>query len=247
MGIYLHILSWNNTILSLTYIFSHPRSSFLTFQDLLPEDPKMYDKMRPPKKDDHPTVVHFHVTVMGIDSIDENSMVSFLSFRFGTNTFFAKRTRHFFCRRTPQIFSLLRLGRTSAWDFLKIWRKITGDLTYGHLKHHNRFVMLFIRVTVSNSGYSKWTGLRICGGLIHISRTPNLWPSKPWRYPIITYGCTRTRPFCIWWSLHYGFLVLWIFLYILTILKNASCRWKVVSFMFFFLNYFVIYIENFWI
>jgi len=31
--------------------------------------------MRPPKKDGQPTVVYFHVTVMGLDSIDENSMV----------------------------------------------------------------------------------------------------------------------------------------------------------------------------
>lgn len=47
----------------------------LEFFDLLPEDPKLYDKMRPPKKDGHATVVYFHVTVMGLDSIDENSMV----------------------------------------------------------------------------------------------------------------------------------------------------------------------------
>lgn len=46
----------------------------LTFNDLLPEDPKSYDKMRPPKKDGQPTTVFFHVTVMGLDSIDETSM-----------------------------------------------------------------------------------------------------------------------------------------------------------------------------
>lgn len=45
------------------------------FSDILPENPKLYDKMRPPKKDGGPTVVYFHVTVMGLDSIDENSMV----------------------------------------------------------------------------------------------------------------------------------------------------------------------------
>ena len=47
----------------------------LEFFDLLPEDPKLYDKMRPPKKDGQATIVYFHVTVMGLDSIDENSMV----------------------------------------------------------------------------------------------------------------------------------------------------------------------------
>lgn len=47
----------------------------LEFHELLPEDPKLYDKMRPPKKDGQATVVYFHVTVMGLDSIDETSMV----------------------------------------------------------------------------------------------------------------------------------------------------------------------------
>lgn len=51
----------------------------LEFFDLLPEDPKLYDKMRPPKKDGQATVVYFHVTVMGLDSIDENSMVLFVT------------------------------------------------------------------------------------------------------------------------------------------------------------------------
>lgn len=57
-------------------------STRLTFNDILPEDPRLYDKMRPPKKDNGPTVVYFHVTVMGLDSIDENAMVKILIFNF---------------------------------------------------------------------------------------------------------------------------------------------------------------------
>lgn len=49
----------------------------LEFYDLLPEDPKLYDKMRPPKQGGQATAVYFHVTVMGLDSIDETSMVGF--------------------------------------------------------------------------------------------------------------------------------------------------------------------------
>lgn len=49
----------------------------LQFADILPEDAKLYDKMRPPKKEGTATTVRFHVTVMGLDSIDENSMVIF--------------------------------------------------------------------------------------------------------------------------------------------------------------------------
>jgi histamine-gated chloride channel len=47
----------------------------LEIADILPEDPKSYDRMRPPKIDGQAAAVNFHVTVMGLDSIDENSMV----------------------------------------------------------------------------------------------------------------------------------------------------------------------------
>ncbi|XP_043230924.1 glycine receptor subunit alpha-2-like [Amphibalanus amphitrite] len=47
----------------------------LRFEDLLPpEVHKKYDKMKPPKSDGKPTEVGFHVTVMQLDSINENSM-----------------------------------------------------------------------------------------------------------------------------------------------------------------------------
>lgn len=49
-------------------------SAPLTFQDIIP-DPKLYDKMKPPKLEGYPTKVSFHVTVMGLDSINEYSMV----------------------------------------------------------------------------------------------------------------------------------------------------------------------------
>ncbi|XP_070396691.1 glycine receptor subunit alpha-2 isoform X3 [Dermacentor albipictus] len=46
----------------------------LTLQDILPDDPSQYDRSSPPKKEGRPTVVLFHVTVMSLDSIDEESM-----------------------------------------------------------------------------------------------------------------------------------------------------------------------------
>lgn len=48
----------------------------LEIGDIMPEERKLYDKMRPPKKEGAPTIVYFHVTVMGLDSIDETSMVN---------------------------------------------------------------------------------------------------------------------------------------------------------------------------
>ena len=46
----------------------------MELSDILP-DRYSYDKMRPPKHNGLPTVVHNHFTIMGLDSIDENSMV----------------------------------------------------------------------------------------------------------------------------------------------------------------------------
>ncbi|MPC75169.1 hypothetical protein E2C01_069553 [Portunus trituberculatus] len=40
----------------------------------MPDNPRDYDKMAPPKGGDDPTTVLVHVTVMSLDSIDESSM-----------------------------------------------------------------------------------------------------------------------------------------------------------------------------
>lgn len=47
----------------------------LSLGDILPKDPKNYDKHRAPKFLGQPTIVYFHVTVLSIDSINEESMV----------------------------------------------------------------------------------------------------------------------------------------------------------------------------
>lgn len=47
----------------------------LSLSDLLPIPPNEYDKNRAPKLLGQPTVVYFHVTVLSLDSINEESMV----------------------------------------------------------------------------------------------------------------------------------------------------------------------------
>lgn len=74
----------------------------LAFTDILPENTKSYDKMRPPKTDGLPTKVFFHVTVMGLDSIDETSMVRRVM-GWGTFTTFDQST---FRLMPPTFFSL---------------------------------------------------------------------------------------------------------------------------------------------
>ncbi|XP_054715918.1 glycine receptor subunit alpha-2-like [Uloborus diversus] len=50
------------------------RSQSLEFESILPENPQEYDNLQPPKENDNPTIVRFHVTVLSLDTIDEGSM-----------------------------------------------------------------------------------------------------------------------------------------------------------------------------
>jgi hypothetical protein len=47
----------------------------LSLRDILPTNPKYYDKNRAPKPKGQPTTVYFHVTLLSLDSINEESMV----------------------------------------------------------------------------------------------------------------------------------------------------------------------------
>lgn len=75
-----HFLCYDQQLLTLIFILHCCCRTGLTLNDLMPENPKTYDKMRPPKKEGQATTVYFHVTVMGLDSIDETSMVSYYFF-----------------------------------------------------------------------------------------------------------------------------------------------------------------------
>ncbi|XP_025832912.1 glycine receptor subunit alpha-2 isoform X2 [Agrilus planipennis] len=86
----------------------------LTFDDILPEDRSTYDKMRPPKKDGKPTIVYFHVTVMGLDSIDETSMT------YAADIFFAQTWKDHRLRLPENMTTEYRLLEV---DWLKnMWR-----------------------------------------------------------------------------------------------------------------------------
>ncbi|XP_018320575.1 glycine receptor subunit alpha-4 isoform X2 [Agrilus planipennis] len=53
------------------YVFEE---TSLSLRDILPIKPKQYDKNRAPKLQGQPTIVYFHVTVLSLDSINEESM-----------------------------------------------------------------------------------------------------------------------------------------------------------------------------
>ncbi|XP_025987441.1 glycine receptor subunit alpha-2 isoform X3 [Solenopsis invicta] len=117
----------------------------LEFFDLLPEDPKLYDKMRPPKKDGQATVVYFHVTVMGLDSIDENSMT------YAADIFFAQTWKDNRLRLPENMTSEYRLLEI---DWLKnMWRpdsffKNAKSVTFQTMTIPNHYLWLYKDKTI---------------------------------------------------------------------------------------------------
>ncbi|XP_046745406.1 uncharacterized protein LOC124410811 isoform X2 [Diprion similis] len=131
-------------VLLLVLIYAAQAQS-LEFFDLLPEDPKLYDKMRPPKKDGQATVVYFHVTVMGLDSIDENSMT------YAADIFFAQTWKDNRLRLPENMTSEYRLLEV---DWLKnMWRpdsffKNAKSVTFQTMTIPNHYLWLYKDKTI---------------------------------------------------------------------------------------------------
>ncbi|XP_017300327.1 gamma-aminobutyric acid receptor subunit epsilon-like [Diaphorina citri] len=140
-GIKPRVVESNNECLLLNY----RSSTSLTFNDILPEDPKLYDKMRPPKKEGQPTIVYFHVTVMGLDSIDENSMT------YAADIFFAQTWKDHRLRLPENMTSEYRLLEV---DWLKnMWRpdsffKNAKAVTFQTMTIPNHYVWLYKDKTI---------------------------------------------------------------------------------------------------
>ncbi|CAH1123646.1 unnamed protein product [Ceutorhynchus assimilis] len=120
-------------------------STGLTIRDILPEDPSKYDKMRPPKKDGNPTKVFFHVTVMGLDSIDENSMT------YAADIFFAQTWKDHRLRLPENMTAEYRLLEV---DWLKnMWRpdsffKNAKSVTFQTMTIPNHYMWLYKDKTI---------------------------------------------------------------------------------------------------
>ncbi|CAL1267150.1 unnamed protein product [Larinioides sclopetarius] len=112
----------------------------LSFNDILPEDPKMYDKMKPPKKDGKPTKVFFHVTVMGLDSINEGSMT------YAADIFFAQTWKDPRLRLPENMTSEYRLLEVQWLE--NMWRpdsyfKNAKSVTFQTMTIPNHYVWLY--------------------------------------------------------------------------------------------------------
>ncbi|XP_045480659.1 glycine receptor subunit alpha-2-like [Harmonia axyridis] len=117
----------------------------LTINDIMPEDPNNYDKMRPPKKNGNPTTVYFHVTVMGLDSIDEGSMT------YAADIFFAQTWKDYRLRLPENMTTEYRLLEV---DWLKnMWRpdsyfKNAKSVTFQTMTIPNHYMWLYRDKTI---------------------------------------------------------------------------------------------------
>ncbi|XP_023209423.1 glycine receptor subunit alpha-2-like [Centruroides sculpturatus] len=127
-------------IIQFVYLSTCSSGGSLTFADILPEDPNTYDKMRPPKKHGKPTIVFFHVTVMGLDSINEGSMT------FAADVFFAQTWEDNRLRLPENMTSEYRLIEV---EWLKnMWRpdsffKNAKQVTFQTMTIPNHYIWLY--------------------------------------------------------------------------------------------------------
>lgn len=101
--------------------------------------------MRPPKKEGQPTIVYFHVTVMGLDSIDENSMT------YVADIFFAQTWKDHRLRLPENMTQEYRLLEV---DWLKrLWRpdsffKNAKSVTFQTMTIPNHYMWLYKDKTI---------------------------------------------------------------------------------------------------
>ncbi|KAF2367264.1 Neurotransmitter-gated ion-channel [Trinorchestia longiramus] len=117
----------------------------LEFKDILPSDPRTYDKMTPPREEGQPTIVYFHVTVMSLDSIDESSMT------YAADIFFAQSWKDSRLRLPDNMTQLYRLLPV---QWLKdIWRpdaffKNAKAVTFQEMTIPNHYLWLYQDKTI---------------------------------------------------------------------------------------------------
>lgn len=86
----------------------------LSLSDILPKPARQYDKNRAPKLLGQPTVVYFHVTVLSLDSINEESMVLFIQLVFALTIIWI---------RILDLCNWYISGSNLAWPTLTVTRK----------------------------------------------------------------------------------------------------------------------------
>lgn len=117
----------------------------LELSDIMPDNSKTYDKMRPPKYKGNATEVLFHVTVMSLDTIDESSMT------YTCDVFFAQSWKDNRLRLPDNMTSEYRL-LPIEW-LTEIWRpdsffKNAKSVTFQTMTIPNHYIWLWKDKTI---------------------------------------------------------------------------------------------------
>ncbi|XP_059090435.1 glycine receptor subunit alpha-4-like [Tigriopus californicus] len=117
----------------------------LELGDIMPQNRKLYDKMRPPKYKGNATEVNFHVTVMSLDTIDESSMT------YTCDVFFAQSWKDNRLRLPDNMTSEYRL-LPIEW-LTEIWRpdsffKNAKSVTFQTMTIPNHYIWLWKDKTI---------------------------------------------------------------------------------------------------
>ncbi|CAB4058323.1 HCL [Lepeophtheirus salmonis] len=117
----------------------------LELSDIMPQNSKLYDKMRPPKYKGNATEVLFHVTVMSLDTIDESSMT------YTCDVFFAQSWKDNRLRLPDNMTSEYRLLPIEWLE--KIWRpdsffKNAKSVTFQTMTIPNHYIWLWKDKTI---------------------------------------------------------------------------------------------------
>ncbi|CAG0894370.1 unnamed protein product [Darwinula stevensoni] len=126
-------------------------NSTLTLADILPTDMKSYDKNRPPKPGDMPTIVFFHVTVLSVDSINEESMVGPSTPTYVADIFLAQSWRDHRLRLPEEMTGEYRILDVKWLE--NIWRpdvffRNAKSVTFHEVSVPNHYLWLYLDKTL---------------------------------------------------------------------------------------------------
>ncbi|XP_076308661.1 glycine receptor subunit alpha-2-like [Tachypleus tridentatus] len=134
-----------SAILLNVYFLSCKSEENLDFDGILPENPKDYDRLQPPKENGKPTVVRFHVTVLSLDTVDEGSMT------YVADIFMSQSWKDYRLRLPENMTSYYRLLPVS-W-LKRMWRpdcffKNAKKVTFQEMTIPNHYIWLYYDKTI---------------------------------------------------------------------------------------------------
>ncbi|XP_022243159.1 gamma-aminobutyric acid receptor subunit alpha-5-like [Limulus polyphemus] len=126
-------------------ILSGKSQENLDLDGILPENPRDYDRLQPPKENGESTIVRFHITVLSLDTVDEESMT------YVADIFLSQSWKDHRLRLPENMTSYYRLLPVS-W-LKRMWRpdsffKNAKKVTFQEMTIPNHYIWLYYDKTI---------------------------------------------------------------------------------------------------